>query len=537
MKKVFSLISVCMVYIGLSFGYAAEIDANTTDLLGRSAWPVVKTGYGPVKGVKEEGITVFRGIPFAKPPVGELRFAPPEEPEPWSETLDCSKFRDVPVQENNTAPFKQSEDCLYLNIWTPENAKGKNLPVFVFIHGGGYSFGFSSKNLYSGKRFAQDGIIQVNISYRLNAMGFLPTAEGEARYGYLGNIGTLDQIKALQWIKNNIHVFGGDAGNITICGESAGAFSVSNMILSPMAKGLFNRAIMQSGNTLGQPLMMAEMQGYREQSLERGDRFAASLNALNSAGKASLEKLRKLSARSLSEASYLSMDFTRPSPFYFFTVFDGVVIPENPYQALMDGKTNDVPILVGFNTDEGTLFIPGSRSETAYREILEKTFGKKRAKEVYERYPVNEKNNATQRARDLIKMALRIGGDIFADVLSSRGQKVYSYQFDYKIPELIQKDLGVMHALELPFVFDTMPENLTLDEEGLAFKEVVHRYWLNFIRTGNPNIGDEVPAEWPPYTDADKKILVLDKICHEKKAPDTEDVAFFRKLIWEEMTP
>lgn len=531
MKKFLCIILALTLVLGLTSG-CADKDKEKEQA---NSWPTVQTEYGLVKGVNEDGITVFRGIPFAEPPVGELRFAPPEDPESWTETLDCSKFPNVAVQESDTSPLEQSEDCLYLNIWAPDNATQKDLPVLVFIHGGGYSFGHASNPLYDGKRFAKDGVIQVNISYRLNALGFMAMSELEEETGYLGNIGTLDQIKALKWIKNNIASFGGDANNITICGESAGAFSVSNMILSPLAKDLFNRAILESGNTLGQNVMMAEAQADRDFAIKHTDEFAQSLNAVNDDGQASLEKLRKLTAKELSEGSYLSMDFTEPSPHHFFTVFDGKVIPENPYEALVDEKVNDVPILAGFNTDEGTMFIPSDTNEDDYKDLLNRTFGDK-AQEVYDRYPVDSEHTAKERTRDIIRMGLRMGNDIFAEVLSSRGNDVYFYQFNYSIPELDEKDLGTMHALELPFVFDTLDTMgawfSSPSQEDLDFKETVHTYWLNFIKTGDPNNGGTVEAQWPKYTTQDKKILVLDKECHEEEVPGYEDVDYFSNLSW-----
>lgn len=527
MKKILS------IFLGFFFVMSLTVGCTKKTENEQSSWPIVQTKYGSVRGINEDGITVFRGIPFAKPPVGDLRFAAPENADSWTETLDCSKFQNVPVQESDTSPYEQSEDCLYLNIWAPDNAQGKNLPVLVFIHGGGYSFGHASNPLYDGKRFAKDGVIQVNIAYRLNALGFMTISDGDDN---ISNLGTLDQIKALQWIKDNIASFGGDNNNITICGESAGAFSVSSMILSPLAKGLFDRAIMQSGNTLGQNVMMAESQGNLEFSTEHANKFAQTLDAVDENGQTSLEKLRKLPAEELSKGSYLSMDFTKPSPYHFFTTFDGKVLPENPYKALVDGQVNDVPILAGFNTDEGTMFIPGNTTEDDYKDLLNRTFGDK-AQEVYDRYPVDSEHTATERARDIIRMGLRMGSDLFAEVLSERGKDVYFYNLDYSVPELDEKDLGTMHALDLPFVFDTL-EAMTgwfsATQRDLDFKEDIHTYWLNFIKTGDPNNGDKVPAQWPKYNKQDKKILVLDEQFHEEQCPNYEDVDYFSKLSWGE---
>lgn len=529
MKKILLIVLACVFMAAPAAGHAEE------NKPGPLTWPTVATEYGPVRGVNENGVSVFRGIPFAQPPVGQLRFAPPKNPQPWTAPLDCAAFPNVPVQESDTSPYQQSEDCLYLNIWAPENARGKSLPVLVFIHGGGYSFGHASNSLYDGRRFALDGVVQVNVAYRLNALGFMPILEAGQESGYAANIGTLDQIQALKWVKENIASFGGDAGNITISGESAGAFSVASLVLSPLAKGLFNRAIMQSGNTLGQNVMMPKAKGDLDLAVAHANEFARSLSALNQDGQASLEKLRALSARELSRGSYLSMDFTRPSPYHFFTVFDGRVLPENPYQALVEGRVNEVPILTGFNTDEGTMFIPDGTTVEQYKEILRGTFGE-RADEVFDRYPVDINHTATERARDIIRMGLRMGGDLMAEVFSGRGQDVYCYQFDYSLPELDQKGLGTMHALELPFVFDTLsvmgPWFSETAPRDLSFQKTVHTYWLNFIKTGDPNQGQAVAVHWPKYTRRDKMILILDEVSREAVSPGYEDVDYFSKLSW-----
>lgn len=535
MMKCFRIILICIALICILIAEPAAAQTNCDP--GALAGPVAVTAYGRVLGLHEDGVDVYRGIPFARPPVGPLRFTPPQNPEAWAGTLKAAKFPAVPVQESDTSPYEQSEDCLYLNIWAPARAAtGPKRPVLVFIHGGGYSFGHASNSLYDGRAFALDGVVQVNIAYRLNALGFMPVAEAGPESGQVANLGTLDQIKALEWVRDNIAAFGGDPGNVTIAGESAGAFSVASLMLSPLAQGLFQRAILESGNTLGQDLMMPKARGDLKTALDHADEFARSLAAAHPDGRASLEKLRALPARELSKASYLSMDFTKPSPYHFFTVFDGRVLPEDPYQALVEGtEVNDVPILVGFNSDEGTMFIPEGTTEAQYRELLNATFGQ-RGGEVYERYPVDAEHPATQRARDLIRMGLRLGGDLMAEVLSGRGLAVYGYQFDYHVPELDRKGLGVMHALELPFVFDTLkamgPWFAETSPRDLAFQDTVHNYWLNFIKTGDPNQGEAVAVAWPRYSPQGRKILVLDEVCREAEAPGLEDVDYFSRLIW-----
>lgn len=508
---------------------AAEASAPPEAVDEAPEWPEVNTEYGRVRGASEEGVTSFLGVPFAAPPVDELRFAPPRAPENWEGVLDCIEYGDAPVQTGVTE-MAQSEDCLYLNIWAPEDAKGKSLPVYVFIHGGAYASGTAGNAMYDGTRFAQDGVVQVNVAYRLNAMGFLPAAETEEQYGTLGNVGTLDQIFALEWVQANIAAFGGNPQNVTIGGESAGAFSVSNMILSPLAKGLFQRAILESGNSLGQRLIVPEINGDRTQAIARADAFAASLGAAED-GKASLAKLREFSAEELAEASAFEFDLTEPSPYYMFNIFDGKVIPENPYQATLAGSINDVDILAGYNTDEGSLFIPEEITAAQYEDLVRRTFGDD-APLVLERFPVDETHTPADRARYIVLMGLRMGNDIFADELSRRGQNVYFYHFNYDIPALDALGLGTMHALELPFVFDTLPDAAAVDEEMEAFKEEVHTRWLNFIVNGDPNQGAAAGVEWPRYTPEGKEILVLSESSAAGTAQNGEDIAFLCGLLW-----
>lgn len=483
---------------------------------------IVHTQQGDVQGMNDQGILAFKGIPFAEPPVGDLRFAPPQKVSAWEGVLACTDYRDWAMQMDGEDVIG-SEDCLYLNVWTPENAQGKNLPVYVYIHGGAFAMGSPSKDMYDGTRFAQDGVIQVNLSYRLNGLGFFASEELEKEYGYLGNIGVLDQIAGLQWVQDNIAAFGGDPNNVTIGGESAGSFSVSNLIESPFAKGLFDRAIMESGNLLGQPLGLPTQPGDRESALQVSTDLMGELAAKD------IQEMRALDAAAITKASAFNLDMSDPSPYYQWPVFDGVVLPADPYEALTSSNVNEVPILAGFNTDEGSMFIPEGISEQTYTEYVERIFGDRSAG-VLERYPVDADHSATDRARYLFKMSLMMGSEVFADELSKQGHDVYFYEFALTIPELEKIGLGTMHAIELPFVFDTIPDTVSLDDDTAAFKEAVHTYWLNFIKTGDPN--SEGLAPWPKYSNEAKLKLVLDEQMKSASVDDVDEVAYFTNLFW-----
>ncbi len=513
MKKLLSIVLAALVFC---FAVAAGCSVKKET--------VIKTVNGEIEGKSEDGVKKYLGVPFAKPPVGDLRFAPPQPMAEWDGVLNCTEYKNSAVQteEAQKEGLVYGEDCLYLNIWTPE--KGDNLPVYIFIHGGAYVSGSPSDQRYDGTVFARDGIIQVNVTYRMNALGFLSSKEGEEAYGSLGNTGTLDQIAALQWVQDNIAAFGGDPQNVTIGGESAGAFSVSNLMESPLAKGLFTRAIMESGNLLGQPITMPLATGNKAQAYDMGERFMEEL------GVKTLAELRKMPAQEIAEASQFSMNVLEPYPYCFWPVFDGTVIPEDPYKAVMEGSINDVDILAGFNTDEGDTFVPEGITEQQYTEFVYSVFGV-RAKEVLARFPVDENNTPTDRARNIFKTGLRVGMEVFADALSSRGKNVYYYNYNYIPKAMAENGQGAIHALELLFVFKQPPDD---SQESEKMANDIHARWANFIKTGDPNEGEAVGVEWGKYTAKGKETLVLDEDTRMAELPNLEDEAFFRELLFEQ---
>lgn len=522
MKTLVKILLFSFVAVGLTMTLGCSQPSSGKSQVEFEDGTIVQTQTGKVQGVQEGEIVSFKGIPFAKPPVGELRFAPPEKATSWEGILECSEYRECAVQVDE-GQVVGSEDCLYLNIWAPVDAANKELPVYVYIHGGAFAMGSPSKATYEGTRFAQDGIIQVNIAYRLGGLGFLSSEELEENYGYLGNAGMLDQIAGLQWVQDNIAAFGGDPSNVTVGGESAGAFSVSNLIVSPLAKGLFNRAIMESGNVLGQPLGLPQQPGDRETALQTSE------NLMEYLGAKSISDMRALSAEEITQATAFNLDMTDPSPYYQWPVFDGVVLPQNPYESLKKNEVNGVPILAGFNSDEGTMFVPEGISEQTYIEYVERIFADQSA-EILTRYPVDDQHAATDCARYLFKMALRMGSDVFVDELSSYGHDAYFYEFSFSTPQLEELGLGTSHALELPFVFDAFPESVVLDEETKTLKESIHNYWLNFIRTGNPN--SEAEVLWPKYSVEAKNKMKLDNLMESSLVDDADEVSYFVNLFW-----
>lgn len=487
----------------------------------------VSTENGMIKGLHENGILTFKGVPFAAPPTENLRFYPPQPLSNWDGILDCTRNKTSAMQAATILPaILHSEDCLYLDMWLPENALDrKNLPVLVFIHGGGFAKGSPAKPMYDGTHFAKHGVIQINITYRLNVLGFLTFPSPDDPDKIISNCGFLDQIAALQWVQKNIEHFGGDPSKVTVSGESAGAFSISNLIVSPLAKGLFSRAILESGNLLGQQIVSPHANGTIEQALRTSREYMHSLDA------DTIEDLQRINARKLVKACVFHDDMTHPSAYNFWPVFDGAILPKNPYQSLKNAAINGVDILAGYNTDEGTLFIPPNTTEADYQQLVGNIFGENSEK-VLARFPVDSDNTAVMRAQMLIKMGFLMGNDIFAEELTKQGHHAYLYNFDYDVRLLDIVGLGTMHALELSFVFNTIPKVLLKDSELASFSLAVHALWSNFIKTGNPNKKHKTNIIWPEYNLEDRQILILNTPSRASQQEYPEDVAFYNSLLW-----
>ncbi|MDR2006779.1 MAG: carboxylesterase family protein, partial [Acidaminococcales bacterium] len=415
--------------------------------------PKVTVAGGVIKGLREESISVYKGIPYAKPPVGELRFAPPQDAEAWDGELDCTRFGFQCFQAPLFAgPEPFSEDCLTLNVWTPaQPGEDAKLPVYVFIHGGGFSAGSGSFPLYNGTGFAKKGIVTVTINYRLGVLGFFASQETLKRYGTTGNWGLLDQIKALEWVRDNIAAFGGDPGKVTIGGESAGSFSVSALVTSPLAQGLFRGAIMESGSVLSLPAFSYYSRAGLKKSIEASgvlaDIFAAGDNADG------LREMRKADAETLTHLSFFTADQTA-IPFFLTPAFDGRVVPESPLAALAASELAGVNFLLGFNNDEGSLFVPDGTGDGACKALIARIFGGRNMPRVLDRFKVDAQNTYLKRTRQILTYGVfSAGTKRFADIAAAAGGNVYLYKFNYVSPGNGRSGLGAAHTAELPFVF------------------------------------------------------------------------------------
>jgi len=396
------------------------------------------------------------------------------------------------------APPTVSEDCLYLNIWTPAKTAQEHLPVIVWIYGGGYTNGSASMPLYWGDKLAQKGVIVVTIAYRVGPLGFLahPELTHESPRHSSGNYGLMDQIAALEWIQRNISAFGGDPKNVTVAGQSAGSMCVSILMASPRAKGLFQRAIGESGG-LFEPLQLAPH--YLLGNAEReGEKYAASLGAT------SIQKLRQLPAEALFKGN--AGGISHP-------VIEPYILPVAPFDAFTSGKQNDVPLLVGSNAEE-------ARAMVDITHVTAATFDKDLANNVgplppplLAAYPHATDKDAKQAMLDL-QTDLRFGWDMWtwAKLQAATGKnRVYYYSFRQKPPfpvGSVYEGWGASHFSELWYVFDHQDQAAwTWSAADRKLAQQISSYWVNFAENGNPN-GSNRPA-WPPFTTSDSKVLYL----------------------------
>jgi para-nitrobenzyl esterase len=498
--------------------------------------PLLKVSGGVIKGRQEGNIRVYKGIPYAKPPVGELRFAPPQDAEPWADELNCADFgrRCMQVFPFFANPQALSEDCLTLNVWTPAKAgEAAALPVYVFIHGGGFAAGSGAFSLYNGENFAKKGIVAVTINYRLGALGFFASRETLNRYGTTGNWGILDQIKALEWVRDNIAAFGGDPGKVTVGGESAGSFSVSALMTSPLAAGLFRGVIMESGSILSLPALSYYARSDLQKSIEVSGMLADIFGAADDAD--GLEKMRRADADVLAYFSVFIPDQTTTPAFFLTPVFDGGAIPEDPLGAVSSGAFAKVNLLLGFNNDEGSLFVPEKTGESGYKTLTMRAFGGEKGLRILERFRVDAEHTALQRARQTLAYGVFTAGiKRFADIIADAGGKVYMYKFNYDAPDNRRNGLGAAHAMELPFVFNNGTGGASSDRASAKLADEMHTRWANFIKTGDVNVGDPLPSDvqWPKYDSKDTGVLYLDEKITAGPLVDRENIDYAADLLF-----
>jgi para-nitrobenzyl esterase len=461
----------------------------------------VDTVYGPVRGVEAYGVQSFKGIPFAKPPVGPLRWAAPEVPEVWTNRLICTNFSAGCPQitmEWVTPTNGTDEDCLYLNVWSKTGTT--NLPVMVWLYGGGFYAGGSSLPEYDGTFLALKDVVVVSFNYRLGVLGFLMTDELFAREGAsVGNAGLLDQILALKWVRDNIAAFGGDPDNVTLFGHSAGAASVSHMLAAPQAKGLFHKAICQSGSVPSNPFECDN--GSWINAMEKGQAL------MDTIGVSSLDELRAVPASNVvAAAEYLLDNYW----LHFGPIMDGQLV-RSDFRTLFEGDeflVSEVPLLTGVTGNDGLgAGLPVS-NVTSYVAWVEDSF-KTNAPTVLARYapsPVTDEEAVNMQAYFGTLAVFAEPHRLLARALRDAGQPVYFYHWDYLQPTVECELYGAYHSVELPYVFNNMLLDPNFVARDYMLADQISDYWVNFATTGDPN-GAGLDA-WPQFGSNETALVV-----------------------------
>jgi para-nitrobenzyl esterase len=463
----------------------------------------VKTDTGVVQGASENGVLAFKGIPFAAPPTGENRWRAPQPVAKWKNVRQATQYGPDCAQlpfPSDAAPLgtATSEDCLYVNVWAPEHKAGTKLPVMVWIYGGGFVNGGSSPAVYAGTHFAQDGVVFVSFNYRVGRFGFFafPALSQEQKGQALNNYAYMDQIAALQWVQRNIAGFGGNAGDVTVFGESAGGGSVFMLLTSPLTKGLFEKAIVESGG--GRDALLGVR--YLDKASPSGAPSAESLGAafaksvgVDGSGPEALAALRALPAEKIIGGLNMA-SMGRQMGIYSGPIQDGVIVTQTPQQALESGTYAKVPVMIGANGAD----IGFPRWHTLDETWAAFGTNADAAKAAYD--PSNSGN--------VMMVGWKIGADLMmieparfvAATIANAGLPSYEYRFSYVAESIRKQAPGALHATEIPFVFDTVKDKygaaLTDADEKAA--QQTHAYWVNFVKTGDPN-GAGLP-NWPKYS-------------------------------------
>ena len=474
----------------------------------------VKVTGGKVQGVVTDGISIFKGIPFAAPPVGDQRWKAPAPVPAWKGIKKTDAFGLACMQpensQGNTAPV--GEDCLYLNVWTPAKKPGARIPVLVWIHGGGFSGGSTSIPMYDGTGFAEKGVVFVSIAYRVGPFGFLahPELSRESGHGS-GNYGLEDMIAGLKWVKQNIARFGGDPARVTIFGHSAGGFAVNMLAASPVARGLFKRVICMSGGSFT-PLQTSNQAGpgIGIPALQLAESNGAAF--LNELGVADIKAARALSAEEIQKSIKAG-----PGGMRFRPVADGYIIPGDLYSLYQAHRFNDTPILIGNTSLELGAFM-GNKTVTPaqFEQQIKSQYGP-HADAILRVYPHATDAEATKSTKEISRDSM-IGWSTWtwARLQSEKGKgRAYEYYFDYHAPNAD----GAGHGSDVPFAFQTLGTRRSEpNPEDLKLVNIISSYWVNFTRTGNPN-GPGLPR-WPAFKMKDQKVMVFDAAPGARPVPN-----------------
>jgi len=483
---------------------------------------------GTIEGVEQDGIFIYKGIPFAAPPMGDLRWKAPAPVQAWTGIKKTDAFAHACMQAagsmGNTAPV--SEDCLYLNVWTPAKKQGEEMPVILWIYGGGFSGGSTSTPMYDGTNLAKKGAVFVSVAYRVGPFGFLahPELSRESGKGS-GNYGLEDMIAGLEWVKENIARFGGDPSNVTIFGHSAGGMAVNMLAASPAAQGLFHRVICMSGGSFA-PLQTSTQGG-----------IGLGIPALEIAESGGEEFLKKLGTADIEAARALTAEEIQKSigggmgggGLRFRPVADGYIIPSDLYSLYQAGRFNDTPILVGHTSDElGAFRGPGNATPEEFEKRIQSQYGPC-ADAILSAYPHSTDAEAAKSSKEISRDST-FGWSTWtwARLQSQKGKgKAFGYYYDYHAPTAD----GAGHGSDVPYAFQTLgpgPQGAPKPED-LQLSDRISSYWVNFAKAGDPN-GPGLP-EWPAFTEDDQRVMVFDAAPGARPIPNLDKLKAFDAYI------
>lgn len=526
--------------------------------------PIAETKAGTVRGKRRAKgrIALFAGIPYAAPPVGDLRWRAPEPVAPWSGVRDCVKPGPVAYQRKQNfdaffaglvegvglsqarqrslktvlkaVPIKESEDCLTLNVRSPVGASG--LPVMVWIHGGDHTDGSGTDPMYhSSDALPSRGCVLVTINYRLGMFGFMahPELSAESPDGVSGNYGLLDQIAALEWVRNNIAAFGGNPDNVTIFGESAGGQATLNLMTSPRARGLFHRAISQSPSDTGRWLHLDRPVMALTSALDAGVEFAT---AAVGPADGQIARLRAMDPAELSDVYREQTDLAR----HFYPSVDGNILPMTPMSAFLAGEQAPVPLMIGYNADEGTLLAPfcspaggefsPDANATEVRADFETSYGSaEELAALFRAYPGLETGDEQAQIVHLGDHMFGVHVDVATRAHADAGHPIYRYHYR-SVPASPTQTAGAFHAAEVLNVFDSSFPLVTAADDNHLLSKAMGDHWVAFAATGSP----EFPGRdsWPTYDPADPHQMVFNRP-HSgvEPCPDQEGLAVMRRRV------
>jgi len=484
---------------------------------------------GIIEGVEQDGLLSYKGIPFAAPPVGDLRWKAPAPLEPWTGVRKADAFGPACMQASgamgNASPV--SEDCLYLNVWTPAKKTSDKLPVILWIYGGGFMGGSTSTSMYDGTGFAKKGVVLVSVAYRVGPFGFFahPELSRESGKGS-GNYGLEDMIAGMKWVKDNVARFGGDSSNVTIFGHSAGGMAVSMLAVSPVTKGLFHRAICMSGASFT-PL---------QTSIQTGTGMNLGIPTLKFAESNGEEFMKKLGAADIKAARALGAEDIQKNMGFgmgigsFRPVADGYIVPTDLFSMYQEGRFNDIPILVGYTSNELGSF-GGRKSITAaqFENQIKSQYGPQ-AHVILSTYPHSTDAEAARSSKEVSRESTFSWNTwTWARLQSREGKgKAFEYYFDYHAPNAD----GAGHGSDVPYAFQTLGGRMDEPKpEDLKLSDMISSYWVNFAKSGDPN-GHELP-NWPAFEEKDQKVMVFDAAPSARIEPNLDKLkAFDAYFTW-----